>query len=198
MRCLWPESFNRSIWSDAMRCIWFDHRLRCCFLGTNKISRLTNRSIWSDAMQMVRCDAVHLVRRGASLYKQDQSVDKPKHMVRCDAVHMVRCGSCLYQKDQFDYKSVRGSDAMRCILSDAMRCIWSDVALVCTKSSVRLQIGAYGPMRCGAYGPMRCGAYGPMLCFFVQTRSVGLQAEAYGSMLFFHLRLGAQNSHVGS
>ena len=36
-----------------------------------------------------RCDAVHMTRCGSSLYKQDQSVYKPKHVVRCDAVHMT-------------------------------------------------------------------------------------------------------------
>ena len=45
------------------------------------------------------CDAVHMVRCCFSLYKRDQSVDKPKHMVRCNAVHMVRCWSFLYKQD---------------------------------------------------------------------------------------------------
>ena len=41
---------------------------------------------WSDAMR-----SIHMIRCCFSLYKQDQSVYKPRHVVQCDAMHMVPC-----------------------------------------------------------------------------------------------------------
>ena len=81
--------------------------MKCGFsIDFSMVRIIPNRVLTPDYkwMHMVLCGAYGPMLFCSSLYKQDQSVDKPKHKLRFDVLYMVRCCSSLYKQDQSDNK----------------------------------------------------------------------------------------------